>query len=105
MNMYSTLKVDRLNKNKSRYDDDTLKNQMIKESHNARLEAAAQKEKALIARMAHTMDKHKAAIGNLQQAISLNKVKKAERVDPIDLDRVKQNFSTVNHPRNRSTIL
>ena len=44
MNMYSTIKVDRLNKNKSRYDDDTLKNQIIKESHNARLEAAAQKE-------------------------------------------------------------
>ena len=44
MNMYSTLKVDRLNKNKSRYDDDTIKNAMIKESHNARMEAASKKE-------------------------------------------------------------
>ena len=54
--MYSTLKTDRLNKNKSRYDDQTIKNAMIKDQHNMRLEQAAKREQALIARMANTMN-------------------------------------------------
>lgn len=55
-NMYNTLKFDRLNKNKSRYDDQTFHNAQIKEQHNARLEVASKREQELIARMAQTMN-------------------------------------------------
>ena len=54
--MYNSIKSDRLNRNKSRYDDQTLKNAYIKDQHNMRLEVASKREQEMIARMAHTMN-------------------------------------------------
>ena len=102
--MYSTLKNDRFNKNKNRYDEQTHHNAQIKEQHNARLEQATKREQALIARMAHTMNTQKQAIANLEEAIQQNKLKKTDRVS-VDRERLKQNFSTVTHMRGNSTRL
>lgn len=55
----------------------------------------------MIARMAHTMNAQKQAIANLEEAIHQNKIKKAERVD-IDHTRLRHNFSTNGHIRNKS---
>lgn len=83
--MYSTLKTDRLNKNKSRYDDQTIANTFVKDQHNARLEAAAKREQLLIARMANTMNTQKQAMANLEDAIKQSKIKKSSRVEPLDV--------------------
>jgi hypothetical protein len=95
--MYSTLKNDRLNKNKSRYDDQTIQNAIIKDQHNARLEAAAKKEQMLIARMANTLSTQKQAMGNLEDAVKQSKIKRAQRVEPLDVNRLKHNLSTQNN--------
>lgn len=99
--MYHTLKSDRLNKNKSRYDDQTFYNAQIKEQHNNRLELASKREQELIARMAQTMNAQKQAIQNLEEAISQNKIKKSDRVE-IDHSRLRQNYSTTGHTRSNS---
>ena len=52
--------------------------------------------------MAHTMNTQKQAIANLEEAIHQNKIKKAERVGDIDGVRLKHNFSTNGHVRNKS---
>jgi len=57
--MYSSIKSDRLNANRSRYDDQTYKNAYIKDQHNQRLENASKREQEMIARMAHTMNTQK----------------------------------------------
>ena len=75
--MYSTLKNDRLNKNKSRYDDQTIQNAIVKDQHNARLEAAAKKEQMLIARMANTLSTQKQAMANLEDEVKQSKIKRA----------------------------
>lgn len=95
--MYSTLKNDRLNKNKSRYDDQTIQNAIVKDQHNARLEAAAKKEQMLIARMANTLSTQKQAMANLEDAVKQSKIKRAQRVEPLDVNRLKHNLSTQNN--------
>jgi len=42
--MYDSNKRDRMNKNKSRYDEETFKNSMIKSNHDERLKEASAQE-------------------------------------------------------------
>ena len=103
-NMYDSIKADRMNMNKQRYDDQTLFNAQLKDQHNMRMEMASKKEQEMIARMAHTMNAQKQAIANLEQAINQNKMQKKSRVDgePATL---RHSFSTGAHVRNKSSYI
>lgn len=47
-NMYESIKADRMNMNKQRYDNQTLYNAQLKDQHNMRMEMASKKEQEMI---------------------------------------------------------